>query len=516
MDGNNSGVDEPCSVTITVNKFSNIIPSDFVDGENSQINMTDDPVTASTTSTDLLNECVLSETTNVDDIIAIFNEIDVDQFSGGFYTTDNPGTDTLPPPVADAQMFQANEKISKVLNESCSFDSINDAQVLKHRLRTLEIEKLALMVDHNNLIREFNDSVESHLEEIRNLNELNENYDREIHELRDLTCFLDDERNKYKKMAKEWQKFGRHMVAVVRTEMASYQKKMMAFEKKQKSLISENIELKDLCVHLDRQRSTKEPNDSSIKLIVCSECSALETPKSSNKWKSSSKMKHSSDKHRQATPNGSDASQKYPMKEEPQGLGSLEREKDELRKLLLFRGDNRTEKKKVKFDFPDDSDSSTTSDADASEFPTRLSDLDRKTKLGKTFPLTNISDGDVTPSNEDCTPPPKANILKKFDEENLSSDHLFFPTSPKKSLGKSQDSFEEDSGTRIEQLKCEFNDSGTAPFRTKTKSNGEYSKQSKGKLKVNNSIATNAISNIFGKSFNEDPFDEVDKNQEYI
>ena len=476
---------EPCSVTITVNKFSNIIPNDFGDNQNLQND--------ASSSSNNLGDFMLSEKTNVDDI---FNEADVNQLSE-FYAGDS--VDNLP---SDAQMFQVNKKISKVLDDSGSFDAINDAQVLKHRLRTLEIEKLALMVDHNNLIREFNKSVESHLEEIRNLNELNENYDHEIQELRDLTCFLDDDRKKYKKMAKEWQKFGRHMLTVVKSEVSDYQDKMTALENKQKSLIAENVELRNLCVHLDRQRSTNSTetdNKSNIKLIVCSECSALETPKGAGKWKGSNKSKHSASV-------GGVGSQKNLVTHDV--LVNTVKEHDELNKT--YRIDNRNEKKKVKFDFPDDSDTSTASDLDALEFPPRIAEFEKNSKLIRGFSNLSLSEGETTPVNLDRMPS-KSNVLKKFDEENLSSDHLFFPTTPKKSTTKSTNSPIEDGDVnRMNELKSEFNDSNivTIPISLNNISPTYLQNVCDKKQEI--------IGNSFLSIFNEDPFDHVTINTEYI
>ena len=77
------------------------------------------------------------------------------------------GSDNVPSQrVVQENGFQTNSKITKVLSDSGNFDSLKDVHVLKHQLRSLEIDKLALMVDHNNLICEFNKSVETHVEEV--------------------------------------------------------------------------------------------------------------------------------------------------------------------------------------------------------------------------------------------------------------------------------------------------------------------------------------------------------------
>ena len=42
---------------------------------------------------------------------------------------------------------------------------------------------------------------------------------RDNAELRDLCCFLDDDRQKGKRLAREWQKFGRYTAKVMRQEV---------------------------------------------------------------------------------------------------------------------------------------------------------------------------------------------------------------------------------------------------------------------------------------------------------
>ena len=69
------------------------------------------------------------------------------------------------------------------------------------------------------------------------------------------SVFLDDDRRKCRKLAKEWQRFGRNTVSVMRGEVSGYQEKIRVLETRQNELIKENNELRDLCVYLDQQRS---------------------------------------------------------------------------------------------------------------------------------------------------------------------------------------------------------------------------------------------------------------------
>ncbi|XP_004205873.1 uncharacterized protein LOC100203232 isoform X1 [Hydra vulgaris] len=149
----------------------------------------------------------------------------------------------------------------------------DETYYLSTRLKLVEDEKLALMIDHNNLIKEFNKHMESYLEEIRNLKESKHLIEREAKELRDLCCLLDDERKKCRQLAKEWQRFGRHSVSVMRKEVLSYQNKINLMEEKQQEIMKENAELRDLCVYLDSQRL---PNENQFAISYqCSKCSNI-------------------------------------------------------------------------------------------------------------------------------------------------------------------------------------------------------------------------------------------------
>ena len=57
------------------------------------------------------------------------------------------------------------------------------------------------------------------LELIAQLKEQNARLAQDNRELRDLCCFLDDDRQKGKRLAREWQKFGRYTAKVMRQEV---------------------------------------------------------------------------------------------------------------------------------------------------------------------------------------------------------------------------------------------------------------------------------------------------------
>lgn len=225
-----------------------------------------------------------------------------------------------------------------------------DSHILNERVQCLESEKLALMVDHNNLIREFNKRMQSNLEEIRTLKEGNQSVELELTELRDLCCHLDDDRKKCRKLAKEWQKFGRHTVATLRSEVSAYQDRHNCLEARNAHLQQENNELRDLCLHLDEQRLIKEDsleqNKNSLKYVICPECSSLRNGSTDNDNSKSENVSNLQNKVQQ-----------------------LEREKDMLHRLLMYGSKNRKEKKRVSFTFPDDDSSSTASELDMFDFP---------------------------------------------------------------------------------------------------------------------------------------------------
>lgn len=175
--------------------------------------------------------------------------------------------------------YMHGKNIGRAVSPTESLSSIQDAQFYNDRIRCLEGEKLSIMIEHNNLMKEFNRMMESHLEEVRNLKETNMHYEQELNDLKDLSVFLDDDRKKCRRLAKEWQRFGRHTVSVMRSEVMGYQEKVRSLETKQSELIKENGELRDLCVYLDNQRSGVNGIDGEVpgalKYFICQECSSM-------------------------------------------------------------------------------------------------------------------------------------------------------------------------------------------------------------------------------------------------
>lgn len=90
-------------------------------------------------------------------------------------------------------------------------------------------------------------------------------------ELRDLCCFLDDDRQKGRKLAREWQRFGRYTASVMRQEVAAYQSKLRHLECRQQELAKDNSELKELCLYLDEERCD-------VQRAPCASCGAAPSP----------------------------------------------------------------------------------------------------------------------------------------------------------------------------------------------------------------------------------------------
>lgn len=145
--------------------------------------------------------------------------------------------------------------IDKVLSCSCGYpSSMTDA--LKKRIQVLEVENHRLMTNQGQLVAETNRRVETHINEVRALKEELGKLQASNKELRDLCCFLDEDRQKTRRLSREWQKFGRYTCEIMKQEVKGYQAKLRELESRQHLLISENDELKRLCLYLDEQRQT--------------------------------------------------------------------------------------------------------------------------------------------------------------------------------------------------------------------------------------------------------------------
>lgn len=127
-------------------------------------------------------------------------------------------------------------------------DFIRSADMLKF-VRKTENENGRIVSDQSR-------HMQSLVTELRSMKEANQRLADDNQELRDLCCFLDDDRQKGRKLAREWQRFGRYTASVMRQEVSAYQTKLRELDNKQQELIKDNLELKELCLYLDEERVT--------------------------------------------------------------------------------------------------------------------------------------------------------------------------------------------------------------------------------------------------------------------
>lgn len=123
------------------------------------------------------------------------------------------------------------------------------------RLRKIDGERMSLMVEHGNMMKDVNRRLQVHLHEIRSLKEVNQKLQDDNNELRELCCFLDDDRQKGKKLSREWQRFGRYTASVMWKELGVYQLKLRELEANQESVVRENVELKEIIFMLDEEKN---------------------------------------------------------------------------------------------------------------------------------------------------------------------------------------------------------------------------------------------------------------------
>lgn len=162
-----------------------------------------------------------------------------------------PAAESCPSAPAGASTPTGVDDLSKVTDEELLQWSKEE---LIRSLRRAEAEKVSAMLDHSNLIREVNRRLQLHLGEIRGLKDINQKLQEDNQELRDLCCFLDDDRQKGKRVSREWQRLGRYTAGVMHKEVALYLQKLKELEVKQEEVVKENMELKELCMLLDEEK----------------------------------------------------------------------------------------------------------------------------------------------------------------------------------------------------------------------------------------------------------------------
>lgn len=125
-------------------------------------------------------------------------------------------------------------------------------------LHRVESDYKNLLTEHSNIVKDVNRRFQIFVLEARGLKEINQKLQDDNQELRDLCCFLDDDRQKSRKLAREWQRFGRYTASVMHSEVAAYQEKLQQLEGRQAELLADNLELKELCLFLDQERNQNQ------------------------------------------------------------------------------------------------------------------------------------------------------------------------------------------------------------------------------------------------------------------
>uniref|UniRef100_A0A8C6RK50 Coiled-coil domain containing 85A n=1 Tax=Nannospalax galili TaxID=1026970 RepID=A0A8C6RK50_NANGA len=171
-----------------------------------------------------------------------------------------PAAESCPSAPASSSAAAVVEDLSKVSDEELLQWTKEE---LIRSLRRAEAEKVSAMLDHSNLIREVNRRLQLHLGEIRGLKDINQKLQEDNQELRDLCCFLDDDRQKGKRVSREWQRLGRYTAGVMHKEVALYLQKLKELEVKQEEVVKENMELKELCVLLDEEKDVGDGSSTS-------------------------------------------------------------------------------------------------------------------------------------------------------------------------------------------------------------------------------------------------------------
>ncbi|KAK0179234.1 hypothetical protein PV327_008043 [Microctonus hyperodae] len=166
-----------------------------------------------------------------------------------------------PTKISQTQYLPPNSQYPISSNQINLKQRITDEEFL--RLGPVEMLKFVRKTENDiaRLVAEQNRQIQSLLNELRALKETNQRLSDDNQELRDLCCFLDDDRQKGRKLAREWQRFGRYTASVMRQEVSAYQNKLRQLDNKQQELIKDNLELKELCLYLDEERGGVQRDD---------------------------------------------------------------------------------------------------------------------------------------------------------------------------------------------------------------------------------------------------------------
>ncbi|CAB3380463.1 Hypothetical predicted protein [Cloeon dipterum] len=173
-------------------------------------------------------------------------------------------------------------------------------QELLRIVRAAESEMARLQSEHNQWAQDASTRFQTTANELRSAQEFARRLQDDNQELRDLCCFLDDDRQKGRKLAREWQRFGRYTASVMRQEVSSYQGKLRELDNRQHELIRDNLELKELCLYLDEERNSQ---------TNCPSCGASLRPGTRDDGDGSSSSTNADEPNMPAVPNANTGTQ---------------------------------------------------------------------------------------------------------------------------------------------------------------------------------------------------------------
>ncbi|KAI1717704.1 CCDC85 family domain-containing protein [Ditylenchus destructor] len=141
-------------------------------------------------------------------------------------------------------------------NSNVDMNPQNPVAILQQRIQILEAENRRVMSNQGRLIGESNRRLDMHLSEIRTLKEEVRSLQGTNEELRRQCQHSEEERLKAQRLGQEWERFGKYSNELMKQEIRSYQVRVGELEAKKESLLSENADLKRLCLYLDEQRQS--------------------------------------------------------------------------------------------------------------------------------------------------------------------------------------------------------------------------------------------------------------------
>ena len=121
--------------------------------------------------------------------------------------------------------------------EAVNLDPSKFSRMTRQELEDLCLNYATVISTHEARMIEVNELLLTNLKEIRQLKEINKKIVAENKHLQDLCCQLDIDRISGRKLAKEWQKFGKYSANVVKNEVPLFKARLKTLEELQNEVI---------------------------------------------------------------------------------------------------------------------------------------------------------------------------------------------------------------------------------------------------------------------------------------